>query len=81
MNKENIWNSVSKGDRVQLTKEMWNDAENRPERIPVGTTGVVTHVDDIGTVHVSWSNGSTLGLVKDEDEFTIVEYAMDYSVR
>jgi len=31
--------------------------------IPVGTIGVVTGVDDLGTVHTVWNNGSTLGIV------------------
>jgi len=30
---------------------------------PRGTRGVVTHVDDVGTVHVNWENGSSLGIV------------------
>lgn len=29
---------------------------------PVGTTGQVICVDDIGTIHVQWSNGSSLGV-------------------
>jgi hypothetical protein len=40
--------------------------------VPSGTMGTVTHVDDIGTVHVKWDNGSTLGLVLDEDKFEII---------
>ena len=35
--------------------------------IPKGTTGEVLHVDSLGTVHVKWSNGSTLGIVFNED--------------
>lgn len=34
---------------------------------PVGTQGTVTSVDDIGTVHVNWDNGSTIGAVYGED--------------
>lgn len=30
---------------------------------PVGTKGTVTFVDDLGTIHVNWENGSTLGVV------------------
>ena len=36
--------------------------------IPPGTIGVVTGVDDVGTIHVAWSNGSNLGVVFGEDE-------------
>lgn len=37
--------------------------------VPDGMTGTVDCVDDIGTVHVSWDNGSGLGLVYGEDRF------------
>ena len=36
---------------------------------PVGTLGIVMFVDDIGTIHVRWENGSSLGLVWGEDSF------------
>ena len=35
--------------------------------IPAGTIGVVTGVDDVGTIHIIWSNGNTLGVVFGED--------------
>lgn len=34
---------------------------------PIGTTGVVRYVDNIGTIHVKWENGSGLGVVYGED--------------
>ena len=34
-----------------------------------GLTGTVEFVDDIGQIHVSWSNGSSLALNVDVDEF------------
>ena len=36
---------------------------------PGGTLGTVMFVDDIGTIHVRWENGSSLGLVWGEDSF------------
>lgn len=30
---------------------------------PKGTRGKVLHVDDIGTIHIAWETGSTLGIV------------------
>ena len=39
-----------------------------PHAPPKGTKGTVTTVDDIGTVHVNWDNGSTLGAVYGEDK-------------
>lgn len=34
---------------------------------PIGTTGVIRYVDDIGTIHVKWENGSGLGVVYGKD--------------
>ena len=41
--------------------------------IPPGTTGVVSCVDDAGTIHTTWSNGSTLGIVFNEDSCVKIE--------
>lgn len=38
--------------------------------VPRGTLGTVKYVDDAGTIHVGWDNGSSLGLVPYEDTFT-----------
>lgn len=35
---------------------------------PVGTRGIVDEVDDSGTVHVRWENGSGLGVVYGVDK-------------
>ena len=42
------------------------------QAIPPGTQGTVTHVDDMGTIHMKWDNGSSLGLVYGEDSFKTV---------
>lgn len=36
---------------------------------PVGTIGEVTLIDDMGSVHVNWQNGSTLALIPDVDSW------------
>lgn len=41
--------------------------------VPDGTLGTVQFVDDVGTIHVGWENGSSLGLVSGEDQFTKVK--------
>lgn len=41
--------------------------------VPSGTKGTVRAVDDIGTIHVNWDNGSSLGLIYGEDEFALVK--------
>ena len=35
---------------------------------PPGTKGTVRYVDDIGTIHVSWETGSSLGVVYGMDK-------------
>ena len=39
---------------------------------PPGTIGYVTGVDDMGTIHVNWQNGSSLGLVEGIDRFHVL---------
>lgn len=40
--------------------------------VPSGTLGTVQFVDDAGTIHVAWDNGSSLGLIEDEDSFEVI---------
>lgn len=56
-----------KGTRIELIQM---DDKQAP---PIGTKGTVTGVDDIGSVMVSWDNGSGLNLVYGEDEFRKVD--------
>ena len=65
---EEIKSKYKKGTKIQLIK-MHND----PQPIPEGTKGIVDFVDDIGTIHMIWENGSGLGLVVGTDEFKILE--------
>ncbi len=43
-----------------------------PYAVPAGTCGIVYHIDDMGTIHVRWNNGSGLGLIPGVDEFEIL---------
>lgn len=56
-----------KGARVELE---WMEDFQAP---PIGTRGTVMGVDDIGTIHVRWDNGSGLGVVYGEDRCRRVE--------
>ena len=56
-----------KGCRVELIRM------DDPQAPPVSTKGTVTHIDDIGTIHVKWDNGSGLGVVYGEDECRILK--------
>ena len=46
------------GLRVELTH--MDDPYNK---LPIGSKGTVIGVDDIGTIHVRWDCGSSLGVV------------------
>lgn len=60
-------NEYPKGTRVMLV-----DMKDPYVSIPSGTLGTVRCVDDIGTVHVTWDNGSGLGVVYGEDKIVKV---------
>ena len=38
-----------------------------------GTIGVVTHIDDLGSIHMKWQNGSSLALIPEVDSFKVLE--------
>lgn len=44
-----------------------------PHPIPDGMKGTVQHVDDAGTVHCTFENGRSLGLIPEKDSFHIVK--------
>lgn len=56
------------GTRVKLIK-MYDLLST----IPTGTEGIIDRIDDQGTLHINWDNGSTLGLVVGTDEFEVIE--------
>jgi hypothetical protein len=37
-----------------------------------GTRGTVARIDDRGTLHMSWDDGRTLGLIPGLDQFTVL---------
>ena len=51
------------GTRVELIS--MDDPFNKT--LKPGCKGTVLHVDDIGTIHVAWDCGSSLGVVFGED--------------
>jgi hypothetical protein len=56
-----------RGKRIELISTSDPYTELKP-----GDRGNVDFVDDMGTIHVTWDNGSTLGLVPDEDQYRFV---------
>ena len=60
------------GDRVELVS-----TSDPYTRLQPGARGTVVLVDDVGTVHVKWDEGSSLGLVPGEDSWRILPEAHD----
>lgn len=56
------------GTRVELIQ--MNDPYSK---LSSGATGTVVSVDDIGTIHVSWDSGSSLGIVYGEDSCRVID--------
>ena len=46
-----------------------------------GLTGTVQCVDDRGSIHVKWDNGSTLALLQEEDVQDIFEIINDEQIK
>jgi hypothetical protein len=59
---------TKKGDRIKLLAVMDDYTRLRP-----GDEGTVVSVDDMGTLHVRWDNGSTLGLVPNMDHWEVID--------
>ncbi len=55
------------GRRIRL-----EDTSDPYTTLTPGAEGIINHVDDLGTLHVNWDNGSTLGLVPGEDSYTLL---------
>ena len=55
------------GTRVELVKM---DDVQAP---PIGTKGTVIGIDDIGSIMVSWDNGSSLNVVLGEDVVKVIK--------
>ena len=65
---ETIRNSYPAGARVELIH--MDDPYNK--KLKPGCRGTVIHVDDIGTIHVAWDCGSSLGVVYGEDSCRVI---------
>jgi len=64
---EEIKSQYKPGMIIQL-KKMYDLQAPNPE-----TIGMIDFVDDSGTIHMRWTNGSGLGLVVGLDEFSIID--------
>ena len=66
---ERLRQQYPKGTRVELIS--MNDPYNT--KLGPGSKGTVIGVDDIGSIHVAWDCGSSLGIVYGEDSCRIIE--------
>lgn len=55
------------GKRVRLIR-----CSDPYTKLTTGDEGVVDYIDDMGTIHVKWDNGSSLGLIQGEDTWTYI---------
>ena len=64
---ENLRKQYPIGTKIQLISM-------RDEKYPIlpGTIGVVTHIDDMGSIHLKWQNGSSLAIITEVDSFRVV---------
>jgi hypothetical protein len=63
---ERLRRTYPQGTKVRLVS--MDDAQAPP----VGTKGEILDIDDVGNILVSWENGSSLNLIPDVDEFSIL---------
>ena len=63
------------GTRVELIRM------DDPQAPPVGTRGTVIGVDDIGTIHVKWDTGSSLGIAYGADACRVLVGEFTNTVR
>lgn len=66
---------ITIGDRVELIRfDTQNTEYDDNQTVPPGTLGTVSFIDDAGTIHVRWDNGSYLGLLPDVDKWKLVSH-------
>ncbi|MFV0239254.1 MAG: DUF4314 domain-containing protein [Lacrimispora sphenoides] len=56
------------GTLIELTADM----EDAYAPILKGTQGEIVSIDDVGTLHMKWSDGRSLGVVVGEDSFKVL---------
>ena len=67
---EQLRKQYSIGTKIQLISM-------RDEKYPIlpGTIGEVTHIDDLGSIHMKWQNGSSLAIIPEVDSFRVAPAA------
>lgn len=68
---ERIKKQFPKGTEIELISMEDSQA------VPSGTHGIVDFVDDMGTIQMTWENGSSLGLIVGEDQFKVIKLSTE----
>ena len=63
---EQLRKQYPKGTKLQMIT-----MRNEKYPIPPGTVGEVTHIDDMGSIHMKWENGSFLAIIPEVDSFRV----------
>ena len=63
---EQLRKQYPKGTKLQMIT-----MRNEKYHVPPGTVGEVTHIDDMGNIHICWQNGSSLAIIPEVDSFRV----------
>ena len=63
---EQLRKQYPKGTKLQMIT-----MRNEKYLVPPGTVGEVTHIDDMGNIHICWQNGSSLAIIPEVDSFRV----------
>ena len=63
---EQLRKQYPKGTKLQMIT-----MGNEKYPVPPGTVGEVTYIDDIGSIHMKWENGSSLAIIPKVDSFRV----------
>lgn len=72
---ERIKEQYPVGTRIELIS-----MEDPHVPIESGIKGTVSSIDAIGTLHMKWDNGRTLGVVPGEDKFKVISKPSEESM-
>lgn len=67
---EQLRKQYPKGTKLQMIT-----MRNEKYPVPPGTVGEVTYIDDIGSIHMKWENGSSLAIIPEVDSFRVAPAA------
>lgn len=57
------------GSKIKLLEDM-EDTQG----IRAGQFGILEYIDDEGSLHMRWDNGSGLAIIPEIDKFEVIEY-------